>query len=69
MQYCEHEDVAVDIADDALDTGHVVSCNACGRWWRYYMDRRVAWGHFNGWQRPGASGSYASETVHVVCTR
>ena len=68
MHFCEHEDVTIDIADD-LETGHVVRCNGCGRWWRYYMDWRLAWVHFSRWQRPEANDSTVSETVHVVCSR
>jgi hypothetical protein len=32
------------------------------------MDWRVAWEHFNGWERSEADGT-ASETVRVDCSR
>ena len=67
MQYCEHQNVNVDVVEDHSVSGHSVICNECGRWWRYHMDWRVAWEHFNGWERPDARGT-PPETVHVGCS-
>jgi len=68
MNFCEHGNLTVDIVDESLDSGHLVSCNACGRWWRYHMDWRVAWEHFNGCERSEAYGT-APETIRVDCSR
>ncbi len=68
MNFCEHGNVTVDIVDEPLDSGHLVGCNACGRWWRYHMAWRVAWEHFNGWERSEADGT-TPETIRVDCSR
>ena len=66
MQHCEHQNVTVDIVEDHYVSGHSVTCNECGRWWRYYMDWRVAWEHFNEWERSEGHGS-PPETIRVSC--